>query len=332
MRWCCCWNRAAQEEDDMVLRIAVLGAGDHSQRNHLPALADFARQHPGKVELSALCDLRFDLAQAAAGQFGFHKAFPELESMLAYAHWDACIAVTPVSATAAIARRILQAGIPLLMEKPPGNTPEEARQLAVLAEDLALPVMVSMNRRFDPALQAGLDWMGGRHLVYVRATQARVARREPEFITDTAIHALDALRFIAGEVGSWRVQSRQVAGVSWYAVSMEFENGTAGSLEILPDAGTVCEGYELHGQGFQVQVRAGGVDAGEVTAWESGTLVLNSKPGGDEPEYVANGCLAETTAFLENLIEGRPLQPTPGQVLGSVELCHHIKSSVAKEC
>ena len=209
---------------------------------------------------------------------------------------------------------------------------EEARQLAVLAEDLALPVMVSMNRRFDPALQAGLDWMGGRHLVYVRATQARVARREPEFITDTAIHALDALRFIAGEVGSWRVQSRQVAGVSWYAVSMEFENGTAGSLEILPDAGSVVELYELFGDGFHLQIRAGGVDAGEVIAWESGTLVLNSKPGGDEPEYVANGCLAETTAFLENLIEGRPLQPTPGQVLGSVELCHHIKSNVAKEC
>ena len=315
----------------MALKIAVLGAGDHSQRNHLPALAEYARQNPGAVELSALCDLRFDLAQAAAEQYGFLTAFPDLESMLSYAHWDACVAVTPVSATATIARRILQAGVPLLMEKPPGSTPQEAHELADLARRLDVPVMVSMNRRFDPALQAGLTWMGGRRAVYVRATQARHARREPEFITDTAIHALDALRFIAGEVRSWQAHTRQVAGVSWYAVSLEFENGAAGCLEVLPDTGHTVEQYELFGDGFHVQIRAGGVDAGETTAWQDGKLVFQAHPALGKPEFVANGCLAETTSFIENLIQSRPFQPALAQVLDSVNLCHQIKKIVLRE-
>jgi myo-inositol 2-dehydrogenase / D-chiro-inositol 1-dehydrogenase len=315
----------------MPLKIAVLGAGDHSQMNHLPALAAFMRQHPGIVEHVGLCDLRFELAQSLAAQYGFQQAFPDLESMLSAAAWDSCIAITPVVETAPIAERILKAGVPLLMEKPPGKTPQEARALAGMAQDLAVPVMVSMNRRFDPALHAGLAWIGERRASYVHAVQIRHARREPEFITDTAIHAIDTLRYLAGDVRSWHLQVQPVAGVMWYVVSMTFENGVTGSLEVLPDGGHTIEQYDLIGEGFHVQVRAGGVDTGEVYAWQNGNLASQAQLVADQPEYIADGCLTETTAFILSILEAKPLQPSLDQVLSSVELCHAIKTAVAKD-
>lgn len=311
----------------MPLKIAVLGAGDHSQRNHLPALAEFMRQHPGVVECVALCDLRYDLAQTLAAQYGFQQVFPNLESMLSAAAWDACIAITPATVTVPIAERILNAGVPLLMEKPPGNTLQQARELAELAHHLAVPVMVSMNRRFDPTLQAGLAWIGERRVSIVRAVQIRHARLEPEFITDTAIHAIDTLRYLAGDVLSWRLQVQLVAGVRWYVVSLEFVNGIAGSLEILPNGGHAVEQYDLFGDEFHAQARVGGLDSGELYAWEGGKLALQAQQVQGQPEYIANGCLAETTAFLQSILQGEPPQPSPEQVLGSVELCHAIQDA-----
>jgi predicted dehydrogenase len=64
-------------------------------------------------------------------------------------------------ATKEIAARMIRAAIPLLMEKPPGATPDEAREIVELVKGTGAWVMVSMNRRFDPALRAALDWWGG---------------------------------------------------------------------------------------------------------------------------------------------------------------------------
>jgi hypothetical protein len=59
---------------------------------------------------------------------------------------------------------------------------------------------------------------------------------------------------------------------------MTFDNEVTGSLEVLPDGGHTIEQYDLFGEGFHVQVRAGGVDTGEVCAWEEGKLALQVQP------------------------------------------------------
>ena len=37
-----------------MIKLVVLGAGNHSRRNHLPALARYVDEHPGEVELAEL--------------------------------------------------------------------------------------------------------------------------------------------------------------------------------------------------------------------------------------------------------------------------------------
>jgi predicted dehydrogenase len=160
---------------------------------------------------------------------------------------------------------------------------------------------------------------------------ARHARLDPDFITGTAIHLVDTVRCLGGDARAAGVRSRQVAGAVWTAVSLEFESGALASLEILPTAGVVLEQYELFGPGYRLLIRVGGTDRGEALAWEDGVPVLDVRPAQDQPEYVQNGTLAETTAFLDALLENRPVQPSPRQVLGSVELCHSIQNRIHQE-
>jgi myo-inositol 2-dehydrogenase/D-chiro-inositol 1-dehydrogenase len=305
----------------MVLKLVVVGAGSHSQLNHLPALARYVADHPGEAALVGLCDLRWQHAQVLAETYGFARAYADLGEMLRVEEPDACIAVTPIPVTVEIAAQVIQAGLPLLMEKPPGATLAEARQLVELVERHDVRAMVSVNRRFDPALCAARAWWGERPISYVRGRIVRINRAEPEFAYGTAIHPLDAMRAIAGDVASYRVQVQTVGGVRWYVVHLQFASGAQGVLEVLPTAGLQAESYAWCGEGGYVEAAVGEHDAGSARGWEGGTLALQHDTVEGEPTYVQNGAYAETAAFLSALQSGTPMHPSPAEVLQSVEIC-----------
>jgi predicted dehydrogenase len=285
------------------------------------------QEHPGEIELAALCDLRREHAETMAARYGFARVYTDLAEMLRRERPDGCIAVTPIPITPSIAAQVMRAGIPLMMEKPPADTVAEARQVAELAERLHARVMVSVNRRFDPALRAAQAAWGERPIEYLRASIVRVNRREPEFITGTAIHALDTMRAIAGDIQEVRSTSRTVDGVRWYLAEMTFASGAWGVLEVAPSAGSVAETQEWFGAGARCLVRTGTYDAGTAQIWEAGKLILDYQPAPGTPEFVRNGAYAEACAFIAALRERRALYPTPAQVLQSVEVCHQIAAS-----
>jgi myo-inositol 2-dehydrogenase/D-chiro-inositol 1-dehydrogenase len=309
-----------------VLKLVLIGAGNHSRGNHVPSLAHYAAEHPGQIELAGLCDLRREHAQEIAARYGFARVYVDLDDMLHVERPNGCVAVTPIPVTAEVAARVIEAGVPLLMEKPPGATAQEARQIVQLVQQTGARVMVSVNRRFDPALHVALEWWGERSIHYVRATIARVDRREPDFMYGTAIHPLDTLRAIAGDIREYEVDEREVDGIRWSIVHFSFECGAIGVLEVLPTAGSRAESYEMYGAGCRALVRVGGPDTGEVRCWQGGELVIEDEPARGEPEYVRNGAYRETTAFIEALQHGAALHPSPAEVLQSVELCERIQA------
>ncbi len=308
-----------------MLRIAVIGGGSHSRGNHLPALAHSASQTTGEIELAAFCDIDPLVAAAVSREFGFANAYTSVNAMLTTEALDGCIAITPIPITAKIAKEVIEAGIPLLMEKPPGRTPEEAGEICSLATRTNARVMVSMNRRFDPALCAAADWRADRPLAYVRATMHRHNRTESEFFTGTAIHALDAMRWIAGDIGNYSVQAQLVDEVWWFLVQLEFASGIRGMLEVLPSCGHHVESYEMFGPGYRLLASIGEHGSGEFSAWEQGVQVEYNEPAHGMPAWMRNGTYAETVEFLNALREGRSPHPTPAEVLQSVELCHQIQ-------
>jgi len=313
-----------------MLKIVLLGAGNHSQGNHLPSLARYVSEHPGEVELAALCDLRKEHARTMAAKYGFARVYTDLAEMLDKEQPHGCVAVTPMPVTAEIAAHVMRAGVPLLMEKPPGATVEEARDIVERAEATGARVMVSMNRRFDPALRAALAWREGRPIEYVRASIVRHRRREPTFMYGTGIHPLDAMREIAGDVKDHSVHAREVAGVQWLVIQFTFQTGATGLLEVFPTAGCMAEACEILGPDWRALVRFGFPDAGDAFCWEDRGLVLEHRAAKDTPPFVCNGAYGETVEFISSLKEDRAPHPSPAQVLQSVELCDHISREVSQ--
>ena len=128
--------------------------------------------------------------------------------------------------------------------------------------------MVSVNRRFMPFLNQARSWMQERGpLRYVRASQVRHQRSETDFIWSTAIHVLDALRYIAGEVEEFEVTTMRAAVTTWYLITLRFKSGTTGHVEILPTAGMVEESYELFAEGCRARVTAGSGTQRSLECW-----------------------------------------------------------------
>ena len=139
-----------------ALRIGLLGAGEHSAGNHGPAWRDYAKRHPGAVDLVAVCDLDAHRGQAYADRFGFAGVHTDLEQLLAEG-LDGLVAITPIEETEAVAVQILQAGVLMVIEKPPGVGVEG------LGSGTLAPTMEDglMTMQAIVALQEGLTWEAG---------------------------------------------------------------------------------------------------------------------------------------------------------------------------
>src|SRR5438477_9983475 len=72
--------------------------------------------------------------------------------MLAKDGLDAVLVLTQPAATYGVAKDFLAAGVPTLMEKPPGMSTAETRDLLATACSTGTNAMVAVNRRFNPLL------------------------------------------------------------------------------------------------------------------------------------------------------------------------------------
>ena len=321
-----------------MVRLGILGAGEHSSYHHGPALRQLGQAYPKRVELAAVCDLSESKAIAYAELFGFSRVYTCLEEMLRCERLDGLVLVTPLKATFAIAAEMLPLRLPLLIEKPPGRRPQDTLQLLALARKHACPHMISFNRRFDPAVEHGRRWLAdhaqGRPVLQVIARMLRVARREAGFIADTGIHLVDtALSFIARptKVLSRRWQpGRRASGADASTPCgescegrIEFDDGTSAVMFFAPDCGVKEETYELIGSEYCVQIDT---VRHAVKVFDRGALSLEWLAPSNMLPHIAQGALGETEQFLTAIEESKPYWPTLEEGLASMRVAHALQA------
>jgi predicted dehydrogenase len=298
-------------EREMGLRLGLVGVGSHCRNEHLPALKHLLQTHSGKVELRAVCDLRQEAADAVATELGFQCVYTELEEFLQDDYLDAVIAVTPTKATAQIATRIMEAGLPLLMEKPLGANLDEARQVVEVAARTGNKTMVSLNRRFEPALRQTSSWLSLRKVDYVQVCLLRKNRREEGFIEDVIVHPLDALRGLLGPLEVTRLRRLHASMGVAFSAEFLFSNGTPGLLECLPAVGNHQERYDFYGSDFHLQAEA----TGDALLNEQHQIPQRfARPTGPN----GSGTYGESVAFVEALLHGTALSPTPSEAFATM--------------
>jgi myo-inositol 2-dehydrogenase / D-chiro-inositol 1-dehydrogenase len=309
----------------MSMRLGLIGCGEHSEIGHALPLARCAAAHPEATTLAAACDLRPERAQMFCQNYGFARAYQDLDEMLARERLDVCIAVVPVERISEIGIKLLQAKIPCVVEKPLGGTITEARRLLEAAKATGTTNMVSVNRRFMPLLNRGIKWAkAAGTLRYVHCAMLRQARTEPDFFRFTAIHALDTMRFIGGEVRASEIRTLPTGPPLSYAVDLQFKNGVQGRIDVLPNAGLVEERYELFGDGFRAVITSPFGPQRSLRCYQQNRLVLEEIAGSETPEDVTQGFYGEASKLIEALNQGKSPKPSIEEVFPSVELCFQL--------
>lgn len=248
---------------------------------------------------------------------------------------DGCVCIMPAEHIVTNGIMLLERGIPCVIEKPLGTSLAEIEKLSAAATGTRTPHMVSVNRRFMPFLNRARTWTREHGAPeYVRATQVRDARSEPDFIWSTAVHVIDAMRFLmASEIVSCETEVQRGGSLStiWYVIALHFANGSTGRVEVLPTAGMVEESYELFGEGFRTRVTAGSGTQRSLECWLRGKLVLDERASEDEPEDLRNGAYQEVEEFVHALRAGMRPHPEIQHILPSVRTCFAIADYVAQK-
>ena len=307
-----------------MLRLALIGCGAHSENAHASALAHYAAQHPGDIDLAAACDMDIKRARRFCREYGFAGAYSDMEEMLQTEKPDAVVSILPVEKIGDVGSLLLTRRIPCVLEKPPGRSLEEVNVLAEIARQTGTPHMVSMNRRFSPYLNRAVAWAREiGPLRYLRGQMFRRGRSEEDFLWGTGVHVVDAVCHIGGEITASDIQclDRPSGSAPWFLISLRFASGCAGQIEILPTAGMVEERYELFGDDFQVCAITMGGGGESVRCWRHGALELEVAANTGDPLFLRDGSYEETSAFIRCLLKGDSPRPSLEDVLPALQVC-----------
>jgi predicted dehydrogenase len=324
------------------MKLCAIGCGQHAWSSHGPAQARYAAEHP-ELRLAGCCDLELARAQTYAERFGFTKAYAEVAEMLDADRPDAVVLVVPDALTAALGQEVLERGLPLLLEKPPGRSVSECDRLIAAAEHgkrQPVPHQVAFNRRYAPLVQElrrRLVALGGpREIQHVHYEMTRLDRRDPDFSV-TAIHGIDAVRFLAGsDFAHVRFRYHERAdlgpGVANILMDAAMSSGATAHLAFCPVAGVVVERATVHALGHTFFLHVpmwGAVDSpGRLQHFEGGALASECSgdaAGTGTTPFELGGFYAEYEAFLGDLAAGRAPTPTLRDSRQSVEVAEHIR-------
>ena len=237
------------------IRIAVIGCGNHSRGALQPGLARLPH-----FDYVAACDLEEALAADCARRYGAGAVYTDYRRMLDDVRPEAVLVVGPPQLHLEAGLEAAARGIHMFVEKPSAPDLAGAEALADAFRKAGRVGMVGLFWRHaeafqraarlaaDPAFGASLLFDGlylspGPRVPLWGATDA-----EYSFLTDQAIHAVDAMRFLMGDVDELVARVGEGADAAFgYAVSLRFSGGAAGSLAVTSFTNAFSSRFTMHG-------------------------------------------------------------------------------------
>lgn len=218
--------------------VGVIGVGRHGMRyvrhlvHDLPmaSLRAICRRHP---------EQGLDLPEA-----GEVTIYGDPQSLIADPTVDVVVVVTPPSVASQMCGLAIQAGKPMLIEKPLATSGDDARAMVASAHDAAVPLMTAQTLRFDAAIQEvkrlqprigqseRLSLISQIELKKTTADHAEGYGRRGALL-EIGVHMLDQVRFLTGE------EVRDVRCIMDRVPPVAPE--TTAAVHLTTHGGTVCE-------------------------------------------------------------------------------------------
>ena len=238
--------------NSQTLSVGVIGTGGMGTRHALNV-----HRAVGRARVAAVYDLDQDRARQVAGMCAQALVFEDPERLINDPHVDAVMIVSPDDTHASLTLACLQAGKPVLSEKPLATTVEDA--IRVLEAEVALGqrlISVGFMRRFDPQHMAVKTTVAagalGRPLLFKgvhRNAAVPYGTTGETILINSAGHDFDSTRWLLSE----EVQEVYVRGVRSRAdlhpdtkdlllIEMELSNDSLADIEVYVNADY---GYEV---------------------------------------------------------------------------------------
>ena len=267
------------------VRISLLGLG-RAGSFHLASI----RALPG-VELLQVHDTDRARAERVAAEYGCGVAADAKEATVA-PEVDAVVVATPTQTHFEYVAAALEAGKPVLSEKPLGTDVAQIDRCFARAGEQGVPLLVAFQRRFDPSFAAVAKAAHeGRvgPLQFIRS----VSRDNPVpsldylrsscgIFHDCVVHDLDLVCYVAGEApeevfafGSNLVpEIREIGDLDNVIVTLRFPSGLLASIDVSRQG--------THGYDQRIEVLGtGGMVQAENRAQT--TAVLSTREGSTRP-------------------------------------------------
>lgn len=147
------------------IRIGLVGVGKIARDQHIPAI---------------MADSRFALVATASreGRLENVPAYADITAMLAASGpLDAVSICTPPLGRLDIAREAIEAGLAVMLEKPPAATLAEAEALVATARAAGTSLFTTWHSREAAGVENALAWLSGKTVTAVRVTWKEDIRR-----------------------------------------------------------------------------------------------------------------------------------------------------------
>ena len=246
-----------------AVRVGLVGCGRVAEFGYLPA---FKKAHG--VALAGIADVNPSRCERLAPDV---PAFASIQAMIRAGGIDVLVISVPTRFHLEYARYAAEAGVPSLVEKPPGVDVQEAKGLQALQP----APWIAFNRRFEPDLRAlkrsvpkSTGFVARLELHYRRTTWKPFDMHD-DALLDLGPHLIDLARWLSGsEVPSVRTLSLEEQHAEF---ELELKQGRAvvacstnrpyrERMEITDASGHLCASHRRGGlvSGIMARLMPGG--------------------------------------------------------------------------
>lgn len=262
-------------ENNQNLRIAVAGAGYIGQA-HIGVIT----ANPS-IELSAIVDPSSTAAEMA--KIANIQHYHALDELLAGDRPDGVILATPNQLHVSQALQCIEAGVPILLEKPVATTIAEGEALLRTVEQKKAKVLIGHHRAHSPIMVKAREVVDSGQLGRLVSVMGSAMFYKPDHYFEDApwrrqigagpillnmIHEVHNLRMLCGEIVAVQAFSsnavRGFAVEDTVAISLRFDSGVLGSF-MLSDTAATPHSWEQTSQENKVYPTYSDVDCYLIT-------------------------------------------------------------------
>ena len=141
-------------KEDTLLHVGILGCGQISQAAHL-----IGAMKARNIHLTAICDVADDLLGKMEAVFEPDRTYTDYDRMLEDPEIEAVIVGIGDQFHIPMAKKAVQAGKHVFVEKPMGVSIEECEELKRMAQEKGVVLQVGHMKRFDEGLRFARDFI-----------------------------------------------------------------------------------------------------------------------------------------------------------------------------